>query len=498
MGKFLTRIILLNLILHAIPLSFAQNEKMDSLKSVLYTQSNDTNKVITLNAISWDYFVVSELDSCYLYATEAMELSEKLDYQKGIARAHTRFGAIYFNKGNFYEALISFSKCMKISKKTKDNKALRQAYNNMGAVYFLFGNYPEALKNHYKSLQMSEESGDYHGIASACSNIGDVYTKQGNYKEALKNFKVALEIRKKMDDQGGMSDAYNGIGMVCDDLGQYAVALNSHKHALQIRKTVNDKRGEANSYNNIGLVYEHLRDYDKAINNHLLAMGIQMGMGDQAGSANSHISIGNAFVKKNKIAKGLEFLKTGLEIGLGIGNKESIKNAYLGISNALTASGDHLKAFDNYKMFVIYRDSLSNEEKLQESLRSKLTYEFEKEQILDAQHEKEQLKLEQEKIARRNNLQYTFIFLIVAGIIGAILLLGYIKLPQTMAQWINFVALLLVFESILVFADPYLDIVTRGIPIYKLLINIILAALIFPLHRFLEKKFKRTLKVAER
>ena len=168
----------------------------------------------------------------------------------------------------------------------------------------------------------------------------------------------------------------------------------------------------------------------------------------------------------------------------------------MGMSNAFTARGDHLKAFDNYKKYEIYKDSLLSEEKVQESLRLKLKYEFEKEQIREEREEAERIKTQKEKIARRDMLEYTMIFLIVAIIIGSILLLGFIKLPQTMAQWINFVALLLVFESILVFADPFLDRITGGEPIYKLFINIVLAALIFPLHRVLERKFRKTLKVS--
>ena len=72
--------------------------------------------------------------------------------------------------------------------------------------------------------------------------------------------------------------------------------------------------------------------------------------------------------------------------------------------------------------------------------------------------------------------------------------LGFVKVSERVAQGLIFVSLLLVFEFILVFMDPYLDNITRGVPIYKLLVNVLLATFIFPVHGFLEGRFKRRVK----
>ena len=75
-------------------------------------------------------------------------------------------------------------------------------------------------------------------------------------------------------------------------------------------------------------------------------------------------------------------------------------------------------------------------------------------------------------------------------IFGVVLSLGFIKVSEHVAQGLIFVSLLLVFEFILVFMDPYLDNITKGIPVYKLFVNVLLATFIFPVHGFLEKRFK--------
>ena len=62
-----------------------------------------------------------------------------------------------------------------------------------------------------------------------------------------------------------------------------------------------------------------------------------------------------------------------------------------------------------------------------------------------------------------------------------------------MAEGITFFAFLLFFEFMLVLLDPYIDKYSSGEPVYKLLINALVAAAIFPLNALFEKVLKRRL-----
>ena len=146
------------------------------------------------------------------------------------------------------------------------------------------------------------------------------------------------------------------------------------------------------------------------------------------------------------------------------------------------------------KMFIVYRDSLVNEENTKKTVQMQTRYEFEKEQIIKEQAALKQAQDEKERINRRNILQYTIILLFILVVLGVVLSLGFIKVSERVAQGLIFVSLLLVFEFLLVFLDPYLDNVTKGVPIYKLIVNVVLATFIFPVHGFLEKRFKRRVK----
>src|SRR4051794_45569 len=59
---------------------------IDSLKRVLLTQKEDTNKVNTLNELS-NYLSYQDTDSSFSYASLGLSLSQKLNYVKGEAQS---------------------------------------------------------------------------------------------------------------------------------------------------------------------------------------------------------------------------------------------------------------------------------------------------------------------------------------------------------------------------------------------------------------------------
>src|SRR4029453_6102299 len=63
--------------------ALTQNNWIDSVRKVAATQKPDTNRVWTLKAMS-DYYAFNDPDSGVLCAKQALALSEKLQFDKGI------------------------------------------------------------------------------------------------------------------------------------------------------------------------------------------------------------------------------------------------------------------------------------------------------------------------------------------------------------------------------------------------------------------------------
>src|SRR5690349_22605915 len=91
----------------------AAQYSIDSLRAVLKTTGEDTNRVNTLSQLSYE-IINSNTDSAIYLANQVKNLSEKLNYQKGIASAYYRLGQAYNNLGDYGESQSYLSKALEI------------------------------------------------------------------------------------------------------------------------------------------------------------------------------------------------------------------------------------------------------------------------------------------------------------------------------------------------------------------------------------------------
>jgi tetratricopeptide (TPR) repeat protein len=328
---------------------------------------------------------------------------------------------------------------------------LSDALSNIGYVYYSQGDIPRALEYHHKTLKIYKEIHYKHGMGISYNNIGGIYKDQGNLTEGLNYHQKSLKIREEIGEELGMGVSYNNIGAIYRDQGDTAEALDYFFHSLNVREKIGDKYGISNSCNNIGNIY--------------------MGQGN--------------------IPKALTFGLKALNLAQEIGNPGQIKFAAKLLSTIYEKQGKGMKALEMYKLHVQMKDSINNEETQKATIRQQTQYEFEKAQIVKENEAKEEARIIEEETGRRNNLQYSLIFLGILVLFGVILSLGFIKVSPTIAEGIIFFAFLILFEFILVFSEPYLEQYTNGEPMYNLLANSVLALLIFPVHALLERLLKK-------
>jgi len=385
------------ILLYRVELS-AQAKKLDSLLTLIKTDREDTNKIKHLSAICKTYFVGDEYDKAMAYGNQSLELAKKLGYKKGIA----------------------------------------QAYNYKGIIFDYQGNYPEALKNHFASLKIKEEiKREYpndiqnkKGIIASYNNLGIIYNLQEKYDEALRSHLSALKIRKEINDRLGMASSYNNIGATYMYQGNYPAALKSHIASLKISQEIDDKSGIANSYDNIGVIYDYMNNYSDAIKNYLLALHLFEGLDDQSGMASCNINIGQLYVKHHKLSEANVYLAKGLFLSKEIGRKESIKNSYEGLYAMDSASGNYKDAFAHHKLFIVYRDSLINEESKQKSIQTSMQYEFDKKELATKAEREKQDVINREEKQKQRFVIYGVAAVLIIVVVFSIFLYRRFKLTQ--------------------------------------------------------------------
>src|SRR6266496_3141726 len=388
-----TKLLLIVMLCPAVP-SLSQThgqEKIDSLFAVFKTAKQDSIKINALNGLAYE-FRSNNADTAIYFASEALALATKTNYETGIINAYLYKAIATMNLGKYGEALKNNMNALKVcdelpssEKATDKSKILKLkagAYSSIANIYDEQGNYTEALKNNFAALKIREETKDKVGIAASYNNIGNIYAVQGNYPEALKNLFAALKIKEE----------------------------------------TGDKQGIAFSYDNIGLVYMHENDYDKALKYFSDYLKSSEEIEDNSGIADAYINIGNVYTKQKKNSDASLYLNKGLLLSKEIGSLDYIKNGYDGLAKLDSAQGNFKQALEHYKLYINYRDSLFNEENTKKLVQSQMQYEFDKkESLAKAAQEKKDVLAQREK-----NIQY-FAIASLGILVLAVVIIAFIQ-----------------------------------------------------------------------
>ncbi|MES2592694.1 MAG: tetratricopeptide repeat protein [Bacteroidota bacterium] len=367
--------------------SFSQNRNIDTLLIRIKTSQPDTSRVKHLNKLSLEYSSIGEYDKGLTSANDALTLASNISinskggWTHGIISAYNTIGNIHWKKGDYTEALKNHFLALKISEETGNKKGIAAAYNNIGNIYYSQSNYPKAMKNYFDALKIKELIKDKPGIAASYNNLGSIYTIQNNFPEALKCFLTSLKIRKEINDKRGISSCYNNLGNIYTKQGDYTQALKNFYDVLKINEEAGVKLEVGRIYVNIANIYTLQGESSKALKYYIHSLRIMEEIGDKAGIANSYNELGSLYTKLNNLKDARNYRKKALKTGIEIGDKEQIKSSYNGLALLDSIQDNWKDAYYHHRMFIVYRDSIDNEETKKKIIEATMTDKFEKQEL---------------------------------------------------------------------------------------------------------------------
>ncbi|HTL83068.1 MAG TPA: tetratricopeptide repeat protein [Bacteroidia bacterium] len=310
---------------------------IDSLRDLLRFQSDDTNKVNLLNRLCKQLWM----------------------------------------KGEFYEALKYADTSETLCSTLHDDDGLATEENNRGIIYANQGNYPEALKYFISELKIEKKRNDLKGIADAYGNIGLLEDYIGDYTESITDNREALKIEEQIGDSEGVALTYTNIGLVCFHQGSFAEALKNHFLSFEKATQLNNKYDMAGAANNIGLVYERLNDLPNALKYHRIALQLENEIGDEQGIAQSYVNIGNALSQQKNYSDAMNYLDTAIILSKKIGEKNNLMECYFGKAYIDSVKGDKRSSYFDFRSYMLYKDSLVNDDNTRQTEQAQLQYVFE-------------------------------------------------------------------------------------------------------------------------
>lgn len=434
----------------------ASVDPIDSLKALASNAQNDTTRAFYTNQIGTAFWT-TDLDSAMYYWTKALKMGERLaqDADTIVRRA----GKIQIMK----------------------------SASNSALVYQSRGLYPLALKNFQRSLRLAQELGNRAGTMKTFNNIGVIKLEQKNYDEALDYFQRSLAISLEIKDSLTSSTTTNNIATVLMRLNRLDEALSKCRQSLIWAERVDDNKQIADNLANIGSIQLIHEDFDSAYatfrQSIILANKIEYSMG----KPEILRGISRSFEGQGRLDSALYYARASLDTARVLDYLEEILP---GLEH-LAKIQKKLRKFDlataTLEEFIQLKDSFFSESKTLEfgQLEEGFAYENKELQAELDQHA-------ESAALRRKNFQQYLISFATTCVVGLLLLVGvrYAK-QRRLRYFVVFGALLFFFEFALVLLDSFVDGFTGGLPIPKLLANVLLAALIAPLNIVLEKQLMR-------
>lgn len=239
-------------------------QDIDSIKFILDNyKSADTVRVNLLNRIGFEYWIIDPVKSDE-YGTQALALSQQLNYRRGEAFAQRVIGVADWTRGNYETGLISLLKALNIYKELDDALGEANCNLNIGLIYSDQRNYNRAIDYFMSAISGFQPLNRSDRIATAYNKVGEVLTVQERYDEAYDYLIKALDIHQGNAFNYGISESNNRLGRLFVAQGNFQYGLSFLFKSLEISEKINDKEGIVRDYQNIGSAYLQLKDYTKA------------------------------------------------------------------------------------------------------------------------------------------------------------------------------------------------------------------------------------------
>jgi len=134
---------------------YQENFDTDSLIRVVKEQQGE-EWVITMNNLSMA-FMYHDHDKGKLYADSALEMAQKLNYEKGIASASRFLGWHSFLQSHYVQALIYFFDALQFYEMSNDRLILARLYYEIAFVHFIALNHEKSVEYYESALSVYRE-----------------------------------------------------------------------------------------------------------------------------------------------------------------------------------------------------------------------------------------------------------------------------------------------------------------------------------------------------
>jgi len=426
---------------------------------------------------------IPDADKALIYSNEAFSYAGLLKNDSLIGRVYFELGSVYLVKSEKLLALRNYLSGLRLAEELDDAQLLRVGYNRLSLFYSGLEDYDRAIDFQVKAMNELDriKMGQtvYNKVVDI-NRIGELYSAKKNFDMAMHYYERSLAMADSLKYAPIKVVAYRSIvnNYLSSDQPQKALNyFNSHPQLKQFLQSVNFGHFVDQSY---GYIYMRLGKYDSAKYYYTRVAPFFTRTVNSSNQYSYYYQLGLLYRKTGEYDSSISYFQRADTIARQIGNLDQMSAVVQQLDSLYESKGDFKQALYFNELHNRYKDSLESKGIEKDLMQAEAT----DEQQRQARKARE---LEERK-RRRNNIQYLGITIGIAALFIALVILGMFKVSAGMIKMIGFFAFIMFFEFIFLIFKKNIYGVTKGEPMYDLLFMIGLAAILLPLHHWLEEK----------
>lgn len=421
----------------------AQYKGKASSKLFFETQTDDTARIALLVKKSMQVQAFNP-DSALIYAEQALTIARNTKHKTGEASSLNRLGVVLWKNGKYDRALQFLLGSLKIREESNDLPGQLACLNNIGIVYSDHNDNVKALFYHFKAKAIAESLHNKKFLSIVLSNIGNCYIKLNKVELALAFEMRAYELQQTIGEEGMLPNTLSILGDINYKMKHQALALDYYRLSVTYALRNNDQSSLADTYNSIASLYKDV----------------------------------------NKADSGAFYAKKALDAARKAKYPVAIYNASNLLTQIYQHSNEHLELL-YLKTAMAAKDTMFNVEKIKQIQTISFNEAARQQEIAE-----EKRRESEERIV---NLQLIGIAIFIPFFFLILLVLSKGRTHRKVIEFMGVVSLLLVFEFITLFIHPFVQRVSNHLPVLELVILVILASILVPLHHRLTNWMRKKL-----
>jgi tetratricopeptide (TPR) repeat protein len=354
-------------------------------------------------------------DSALILIHQALDLSNKHEFETQHSEALFLKGKILTRKNMFQEALEAFSEAKVLAEKQKNDLLTANCLAGMASVNLSIGDDHLAMRLYFESLPLFEKTGNKEGIANVYNIIGGHKSALKEYDSAESFFVKAIKLNEEIGNQAGIIHNNANLAFMYHDMDKNDKA--KELYAILIPQLI-----ETGDSANLSVVYYHFSiffQWDSQSDSSIIylrkALEISEKLVDKSFLPTLNGMLGMVLLEQQQYDPASYYLTKSANLAANINDYFTQEQSLKLLLSIDTLKGDLKKATQRYGEILVINDSVYNQRIRNNVEASELKYINQKKANI--------IEIQDIKIATANRQKRYFVLLFTFSIIISALLL---------------------------------------------------------------------------